>query len=189
MKAKLLQDKNLVTKKNGKPLLEYIYTYGPPDIELVSLLLDYGADPNQLYLGRNFWQYILGEIAARGDFPASPFSVQVETSNCTETVREVRLESTQERWFATLELFLKAGADPNALCHCVQCADPITSEYSNWHSGGENSKKSVVQLITPLSCFSPEGPLPNLELENALESRGAIPFMEQRCLKMLDEEG
>jgi hypothetical protein len=161
MKAKLLHDKDLVRKKNGKPLLEYIYAHGTPDVELVSLLLDYGADPNQVYHGRNFFAIHPRRNSRTEGFSSFAFSVQVETSNCTETIREVRVEPTQEQWFATLDLFIKAGADPNAICYCVQSADSVTSEYSNWHSVGENSKKWVVQLITPLSCFSPEGLLPN----------------------------
>jgi hypothetical protein len=181
----------------GKPLLEYIFTpnggRSRPDIELVSLLLTYGADPNQQFLNRSFWQYMLGCVA--GDQEKCSQSLW-KKSPSNQTARAFRfLPAPRERWLAVIKLFVEAGADPNALCHSVQSttlgidAELSTDESSDSGSVREESKKFVVQLITPLCFFTPKGPLPDLELENALKSQGGIEFMELRELTALDEEG
>jgi hypothetical protein len=191
VKAKLLQDNTVVRKRKGKPVLEYIFeAHGGsdrPSVELVSLLLSYGADPNQQYLNRSFWQHILGCVF--GDYEKSSQSLWKKSLG-THTARVFRfLPAPRERWLAVIKLFVEAGADPNALCHSVQSTDLRTNESSGSDSVGEESEKFVVQLITPLCFFTPEGPLPDLELENTLKSWGAIEFMELRDLKALDKEG
>jgi hypothetical protein len=191
VKAKLLQDNTLVRRKKGKPPLEYIFSpYGDPhrpDVELVSLLLNYGADPNQQYLNRSFWQYILGCVGGDHENNTQPLW---EKSYSNHTGRVLRCYPFRREWvLAALKLFVEAGANPNALCHSVQSADLSTDESSKRHRPGPESKKFVVQLITPLCFFTPEGPLPDLELVNALKSRVAIEFMELRDLTALDEEG
>jgi hypothetical protein len=179
VKTKLLHGSTLVRKKKGKPLLECAFRYGTPEIDIISLLLKFEADPNQQYQGRSIWQNLLGSIyrSAQNLDPGSLyFTCEINDKfTCGGSISDQK-----EQWLSIFKLFIEAGANPNTLCHYFGVAKPLKPGSSVSSPIEEDFDRYVIGLRTPLWFFSPEGPLPDFELENALKSRGAVAFMEEK---------
>jgi hypothetical protein len=124
----------------GRPLLDFVVDLkcvyfwtairGEPKkvLELYSLLLERGADPNETVKGKSVWENLLNH--ANGDFP---FADAASTENFTvteERLRDFAVHYTYEDdngtnynydclpkhgiWLELMDLFLKFGADPSA---------------------------------------------------------------------------
>ncbi|TGO16415.1 hypothetical protein BTUL_0028g00150 [Botrytis tulipae] len=102
--------------KPGRPILDYavrpVPSYGGwidainPD--LVELLLDYGANPNEAFNGCTPWQ------------------------NALSTVKQGHLRDRFQDWARILELLIVRGADPNAYCDSQRGVEIIMG-YSALH--------------------------------------------------------
>ncbi|TGO77361.1 hypothetical protein BELL_0111g00060 [Botrytis elliptica] len=96
----LFRAKNNQLSKPGRPILNYAASPEPPyekwmdaiNPDLVELLLDYGASPNEAFNGWTPWQ------------------------NDLYTVKKKNLGDRFQDWARILELLIVRGADPNAYC-------------------------------------------------------------------------
>jgi hypothetical protein len=149
--AKLKEQKCLV-KKSYSSMLHYIVDAAhPPEPEMVSLLLQHGADPNKDLGGQSMWQAALSKLAK----PA--MSVAVFGDPCSTDI-----------WMEICKVLIEGGADCNAIC-----LGQVETDYSDVVTGFE-SHRFQVQAFTPLYLFSRSGLYPDSDLENLLVSRGAV---------------
>jgi len=118
VRAKLKQDNSIVQTKKGCPMLLYLVPVGPVGVrflysfpastELLSLLIEYGADPNARFCGASLWQE-----AIEGRYMEYPDD-----------------EYLQQRRIATCRVLIEAGAHPNVLWHRVEASRTATSHFA-----------------------------------------------------------
>jgi hypothetical protein len=95
-----------VKENNGLPLLAHAFQWilwanvGSPQIfpELIEILLDHGADPNEVVGGATVWQHVLNYVHSAFDrwIPG--------------------LEQECLQWHAAFKIMLEHSADPRACC-------------------------------------------------------------------------
>lgn len=99
LQAELFENPELVKKKPGRPLLDYVIDARcSPEPGLVSLLLRSGADPNQIYKGRSTWQHAL-----------------TFTRECSA----VHGPDVNSRWAEVYMHFIHAGANMSTCCKII----------------------------------------------------------------------
>ncbi|KAH9218158.1 hypothetical protein DL95DRAFT_521685 [Leptodontidium sp. 2 PMI_412] len=164
--AKLLENDQQIVWKTGRPYLEYALRRNHDiagQLEMTIVLLGGGANPNKMYDGHTFWQYILEQMSEVEEKPGSIFlriGPPHFSSGCP----------LYEPWISALKMLIEAGAKPNQLCL-------YQTEYK-YH----DNLMSTYNLcaFTPLHMFSSLGLFPNVELQAALRSRGAVALWEVR---------
>jgi hypothetical protein len=115
VRHKLNADGTLVQRKVGRPLLDYAVRRTREKQEplisdaLVGLLLQHGADPNEVFQGCSVWQNALGEAHQY-------LSLNTFTHRDQECLGS---------WISALELLVLYGADPEATINFQRPFEPI----------------------------------------------------------------
>lgn len=105
VETKLTINPDLMQKKRVPPLLmfglKWIATQkGGNTHRMVKILLDHGADPNELYDKYTLWEYTVHYAHNRGLDDLTP----------------IPLQYTREEWLEIFKLMLQHGADANVCC-------------------------------------------------------------------------
>jgi hypothetical protein len=148
-------------RKPGRPLLDYIaYSDMTVGSELVSLLLEKGADPNERFSGCSTWQYMLELI---------------ENLRISEPWICADADHHRKELAATLRLLVEYGAHPNLLCTHIKNS-PCPKEEPKYHA----------YFSTPATIFSPGGMFSDPGLVEVIKSRGGIEYLEVVSLQSTD---
>ena len=120
VQEKFHQNKFVVREKSSRPFLDYIVdNKGPPNSDLMSSLLEYGADPNQSYGDQTIWQHLLSsarENLRKSEDTADFQLISESTIDNLNTGRGGRNKENISQWAKIFNLFVQNGANPNAVC-------------------------------------------------------------------------
>ncbi|KAH7397492.1 hypothetical protein BKA64DRAFT_37798 [Cadophora sp. MPI-SDFR-AT-0126] len=175
--ASINEDSRQIQRKKGRPYLDYVFHYQhdiQDQLNMVSLLLKAGADPNKMFRTRTFWRNLLEYMDEDETKPgvicltAGPRRFYARSSKC----------KVYEPWLSTLKLLIETGADPNVVC--LYRGHYIKAE------GG--LRKYTIYAFTALHLFSASGLLPDTDLGNMLKLRGAVDLWEIRRFQTSDSQ-
>jgi hypothetical protein len=106
---------------SGRPLLDFVVQdkpryfndgIDPPSrIAMCAMLLERGANPNEMFKGRTVWENVLGYV--RHEVPTS-FLEATPPESLEDVVSKRGLFFPVSFWVEILRLFIRHGADPNA---------------------------------------------------------------------------
>jgi hypothetical protein len=141
VQEKLKMNKTLLSERSGRPLLSYALVKdvlcSTISIEMVEILLVYGADPNQLWEGNTPWQ----------EFLTSLHSLASSVYDYTVPANLGNYHSTMVETAKIFKLLLQYGANPYSTC---------THNHSlPRNSGARGSRHVVEDVITDAFKYLP----------------------------------
>jgi hypothetical protein len=165
VEAKLDESPDILIKKRGRPLLDCIlFAQDSVDVDMVSILLRHGAQPNKEFCGSSAWQRSL-ELIQLLLYGNKPLLVV----GATERAKE------RKAWSGIFKLFVEGGAKPNVLCTHIKNTRDLTEQ-----------PRYTAYFSTPSRIFSPCGLFPDPKLVEMVTTRGGIQFFESILLQSTD---
>ena len=166
VRSKVYQDPRIIRRKRGRPLLDYGVTPNPaisniphrPD--LVNLLSEYGASPNEEFRGTTPWKSALYHLAMQN------LHKIMETDEDTENVTTINLSD----WVDIITLLVKNGAEPNIM---------ISVKYSR----EIQPELSAINII--MHAFGRQFPIQATEIRRMLVSRRAKHHAAKRPVRRI----
>lgn len=126
------------------------------NVELVAMLLQHGADPNQRFMGRSPWE---NALLWNYEFMQEAY----------KSGKVVPKERTIEQ-IKIFRVLLEKGAKPNAFCYCSAIRDS-DGKQSPASRDNEYSYHSALFLVT--NTFMRTCPIETAELQKFMKQRGA----------------
>lgn len=159
LKAKLEQNFDLLEMKGGRPYLDYALRHNlDPSAEIVQILLEAGADPNQRFREESLWQHYLYLLDRNTWESEGPFHAFI-SSDRDKTTKQ----SAVKRRLTIAKLLLEAGAEPNAVCVV-------------WHD-------NIIRMFTPRYVFSSQGTHHDAALAEVLGLQGGVMIQDKVSVK------